>query len=159
MMERLRLKFGSLALTVETSAGETANNEAGNDQEAAQDSSAFLSPRDTPEVVPEGPVPSTRTTRPRPKAMAATGSQKASYYVVFALPKAKGSEPDQGLADKLLGVHKCSWKTMCKVLPGGTLAGSGVQDCKKFATEDEAVEYYYRRHEGNVECKVHEYTA
>ena len=157
MIERLRLKFGSLALTVETAANEAtepknkpadreADHEEPKDHEEPGD---FFSPREKPEAPPRKPTPCKTTTVP-PKTE--KPSKPSSYYVVWAVP-------DKAEHKELLGVHKITWSSMCKLLPGGSLAGSGVQDCKKFHTEAEAVEYYYRRHKGETECKVHKYKA
>ena len=63
------------------------------------------------------------------------------YYVIFTVPKDR---------EDLLGIHHCSWPHLVEKLPGGKLFGSGCADCKKYDTEDEAVDYFILRNKYRI---------
>ena len=58
------------------------------------------------------------------------------WYVVFGVPAGE---------EDLLGLHFCYWDELVPELPGRRLVGSGIRDCKRFATGLEASEYFWRR--------------
>ena len=164
-VERLSLKFGQLSLSVEATSfdgegdgGKQPTDEATSNEgkkPAAEQGNEGKKPAAEQGVSSEG-ASSTEKVKPTPTRSTKVpktpeeDSGPSGFYVLWSVPeKHKG--------ERLLGVHQCTWKTMCKLLPGGSLAGSGCCDCKKFASKSEAVAYYYKRHKHGVVCEVYEY--
>ena len=65
-------------------------------------------------------------------AVAAAAGGRERYYAVWAAPRAE-----------LVGLWRCSWRTLAARLPPGGLAGTGVS-CKGFDQEADALAYWTR---------------
>ena len=77
----------------------------------------------------------------------ATGKKEAvSYYVIFSCTE----------RPNLVGIHKCSWKTLAKLIPGGKVIGGNARDCKKFSELEEAKEYFLSRAAAGTDCVLFE---
>ena len=149
-VERLSLKFGQLSLSVEATSFD-GEGDGGKQPTDEATSNEGKKPAAEQGVSSEG-ASSTEKVKPTPtrSTKVEEDSGPSGFYVLWSVPeKHKG--------ERLLGVHECTWKTMCELLPRSSLAGSGCCDCKKFTSKSEAVAYYYKRHKHGVVCEVYEY--
>ena len=85
---------------------------------------------------------------PEPKAAKPKNKKKSfvPWYVVFKTPEDWRH---------LLGVHHRPRASFVGRLPGQQLAGSGARDCKRFETEQKAVDYFLEKAPAGTKLIVH----